>query len=96
MLVVWLTILVEVVFLVIWGVFWGVDEQGVSSLGGVDTSSGSVSSEVLGVLGRDVGVELFCDREAKAACLRVVTGIHRAERVSYTVTGRRLSPRRSY
>ena len=47
-----------------------------SSLGGVDISSGSVSLEVLGVLGRDIGVELFCDCKANAACLQVVTGIH--------------------
>ena len=67
-----------------------------SSLGGVDILSGSVSSEVLGVLGRDVGVELFCNHEANAACLWVITGIHRAEQVSYTVMGCRLSPRRSY
>ena len=49
------------------------------SLEGVDISSGSVSSEELGVLGKDIGVEEFCKREANAACLRVVTGIHRAE-----------------
>ena len=63
-----------------------------SSLGEVNISLGSVSVEELGVLGKDIGVEEFCKREANAACLQVITGIHQAERVSYTVTGRRLSP----
>ena len=47
-----------------------------SSLGGVDILLGSVSVEELGVLGKDVGVEEFCEHEANAACLQVITGIH--------------------
>ena len=41
------------------------------SLRGVNILSESVSVEELKVLGKDVGVEVFCNCKANAACVRV-------------------------